>query len=725
MVRRILTFTCLLCFIATDSFADRVYSTVQTAAATLLDDSDIDENSPTTKRGTAAVMELSENGLDGDLRYFLLDDPSSEDSLDSRFGVILDSLTCALTVNALGFVSANDKITIDLYGVSRTWVESQVTWNKFENGGAPTNWTIPGATGEFDAELQQSGWLIIEKIGSFTDSLRITVLADGVTYKDSIDHTADDVLLHFPASFMRNMQLRNNKGALFFVDSINTTDGFSITFCSADNGTSGDRPQFNWYHSLVSYSTTQSAANSLISDNALNEGVPTQENGGVTSITITEAVTTNDLFTALNWDFSVQDSIDQQLVFDSTVWTIQFIAFPPNVGDSVTVDFVAIPDIWTEMESSWDSVRVDTLWDVAGSGGDVIQAGFMRMLYHAVDTMFITIVANGDSIFDTITFGLGEDLVVRLPDDYAELMLEEGTSGFALVVDPAETTDGGSWKYASVENATQGNRPFFDYYGQNLRNIPSPPSAASNPPSGSSDTIFVIGGNGAATDEPQIDDAYLYQKQATTAQGGKVNLLGGASVANGTYYSIVKYLGLADSMMTNHKTDSAQFGFVLSSRSGQIDNPIEPIVRRVLRNWIELECTYTIFSTGNNWTTAGAASEGNDIGSDIIGNRVRVNTGEWGDSIVGSSLTRNEDTIYIELDPTYVDSVVAGDFTDFGIRVAWEDEGVVPDSVWRIGYRASEYNTIPARKSFLRVWTSDSLDFDSEPNTRRRNLHND
>jgi hypothetical protein len=35
-------------------------------------------------------------------------------------------------------------------------------------------------------------------------------------------------------------------------------------------------------------------------------------------------------------------------------------------------------------------------------------------------------------------------------------------------------------------------------------------------------------------------------------------------------------------------------------------------VFRVLRTWVEAQATWTIWSTGNNWTTAGCSSDGND-----------------------------------------------------------------------------------------------------------------
>jgi len=38
-------------------------------------------------------------------------------------------------------------------------------------------------------------------------------------------------------------------------------------------------------------------------------------------------------------------------------------------------------------------------------------------------------------------------------------------------------------------------------------------------------------------------------------------------------------------------------------------------MKRILRNWSESQSTWNIYSTGNNWTTAGGTSDGNDRSS--------------------------------------------------------------------------------------------------------------
>ena len=46
-----------------------------------------------------------------------------------------------------------------------------------------------------------------------------------------------------------------------------------------------------------------------------------------------------------------------------------------------------------------------------------------------------------------------------------------------------------------------------------------------------------------------------------------------------------------------------------------------------LRNWVESESTWNIYSTGNNWTTVGAGSAGNDYNSTSVGSVSVSSTG--------------------------------------------------------------------------------------------------
>jgi hypothetical protein len=40
-------------------------------------------------------------------------------------------------------------------------------------------------------------------------------------------------------------------------------------------------------------------------------------------------------------------------------------------------------------------------------------------------------------------------------------------------------------------------------------------------------------------------------------------------------------------------------------------------LNKLLQNWVETESTYTIYSTGNNWATLGAASSGTDFAATV------------------------------------------------------------------------------------------------------------
>lgn len=53
-------------------------------------------------------------------------------------------------------------------------------------------------------------------------------------------------------------------------------------------------------------------------------------------------------------------------------------------------------------------------------------------------------------------------------------------------------------------------------------------------------------------------------------------------------------------------------------------------VRRLLRDWVVGESTYNIYSTGNNWTTAGALSDGNDrVGTATATTAALPGIGAW------------------------------------------------------------------------------------------------
>jgi hypothetical protein len=50
---------------------------------------------------------------------------------------------------------------------------------------------------------------------------------------------------------------------------------------------------------------------------------------------------------------------------------------------------------------------------------------------------------------------------------------------------------------------------------------------------------------------------------------------------------------------------------------------------KCLRNWVEGQATYNVWSTGNNWSTAGAGNDGADYVSTVLASCVISGTGEF------------------------------------------------------------------------------------------------
>ena len=78
--------------------------------------------------------------------------------------------------------------------------------------------------------------------------------------------------------------------------------------------------------------------------------------------------------------------------------------------------------------------------------------------------------------------------------------------------------------------------------------------------------------------------------------------------AGGHQHSLIAFTGLSNIPGTA-TIKSVTLGFyVHDSAAGTRTIKLT----RVLRNWVEAEATWNIYSTGNNWTTAGCLSDGND-----------------------------------------------------------------------------------------------------------------
>jgi len=100
-----------------------------------------------------------------------------------------------------------------------------------------------------------------------------------------------------------------------------------------------------------------------------------------------------------------------------------------------------------------------------------------------------------------------------------------------------------------------------------------------------------------------------------TTNGGSDTVYGvgdGSSVTSASYRFLIKpdLSSIPAGSIVTSVTLSV-YEYVVDYRNGGT-NPNTVSVRRLLRNWVESEATWSIYSTGNNWTTGGASSDSND-----------------------------------------------------------------------------------------------------------------
>lgn len=150
---------------------------------------------------------------------------------------------------------------------------------------------------------------------------------------------------------------------------------------------------------------------------------------------------------------------------------------------------------------------------------------------------------------------------------------------------------------------------------------------------------FTISGN----DTADCDDAYIVSNQATTNYGTATTISIGSSW--NIQSALIRWPNVDDTFALGSGTtypeadvDTALLGIVLSGAIESGDT-ISLKAYTLKRAWVEAEATYNIFSTDNNWGTAGATGAG-DIFSDCL-DSVTLHSGN----------TAQYDTVWIPLNP--------------------------------------------------------------------------
>jgi len=127
-------------------------------------------------------------------------------------------------------------------------------------------------------------------------------------------------------------------------------------------------------------------------------------------------------------------------------------------------------------------------------------------------------------------------------------------------------------------------------------------------------------------DTSGVDDSILREKEATTNYGNTDPILIGYGSATTTILRGIFRFDL--SLGTN----PPPVGAVVSAASvtlncASYNTSKTLIVYQCLRAWVENQVTWNIWKTSNNWSTAGAASDGNDYSSTDLGTLAVTSTG--------------------------------------------------------------------------------------------------
>lgn len=102
------------------------------------------------------------------------------------------------------------------------------------------------------------------------------------------------------------------------------------------------------------------------------------------------------------------------------------------------------------------------------------------------------------------------------------------------------------------------------------------------------------------------EDSYISNSATTTNYGTSANIIINRSIAN-TWHTIMRVLNYDDSIPTNAIIVACTLNIYVNSFSTatKSDTPTYIQVYKVCQDWVESQVTYNIYSTGNNWNTAG------------------------------------------------------------------------------------------------------------------------
>lgn len=135
----------------------------------------------------------------------------------------------------------------------------------------------------------------------------------------------------------------------------------------------------------------------------------------------------------------------------------------------------------------------------------------------------------------------------------------------------------------------------------------------------------VIIGDVDGADFSGAEDNQIQQDNATSNFGDSSFLEANKYEVGGHHNSVLKFSGI-DSLPSPLTVSSATLYLRVTSGSATTDTITIKVLNRL---WVEMECTWNIYSTGNNWSTAGGLHETDDRSSTISASAAINNTQEY------------------------------------------------------------------------------------------------
>lgn len=148
-------------------------------------------------------------------------------------------------------------------------------------------------------------------------------------------------------------------------------------------------------------------------------------------------------------------------------------------------------------------------------------------------------------------------------------------------------------------------------------------------------------------------DSYITSGAATTNFGTNTNI-GVGEDSGGANISRTAIAFDLSSIPSSNTTSAATLTTTITT--DESSNARDFKIYRILRDWVEAEITWNIWKTANNWTTAGAGSDGNDTDLTTV----------WGSVSMGASDTGAKVWTFSSTGLTELDKFINGTYSNYG-----------------------------------------------------------